>query len=133
MSVSASLAVQRAVVAALEATPDIASVVSGVFDGPPPRAAFPYIAIADGVTSDWSTKTERGREVRAALTIWDDGETPARLHALMAAAEPALLLLNGTVDGWRIASVAFQRSLVIRDPAGPWAGLIEIRVRLMAA
>ena len=128
---SASLAVQRAMVAALTGNAAIVSVVSGVFDGPPPRAAFPYLAIGDGLTADWSTKTARGREVRAAVTVWDDGETPARLHALMGHTESALTTLTGTHDGWRIVSAVFVRSLVARDPQGPWAGLIEVRVRTL--
>jgi hypothetical protein len=35
------------------------------------------------------------------------------------------------LDGWRVASVTFVRAIVVRDPAGPWAGLIEHRVRVM--
>jgi len=28
--------------------------------------------------------------------------------------------------------VVFLRSMIVRDPAGPWAGLVEHRVRLLA-
>lgn len=129
----AVLALQQAVVAALEAHPALAAVLTGVFDGPPPRAAFPYIAIADGLVTDWSTKTETGREVRLALTIWDDGEQPARLHELMGHVEDALAALPDSAGDWRIVSNVFLRSMIARDPAGPWAGLVEQRVRLLAA
>jgi hypothetical protein len=118
-------AVQAALVTAL------GTMAIDVFDGPPVRAAYPYAAIGDAVASDWSTKTARGREVRIAVTIWDDGERPARLHGLMADAEDAIETLARDLDGWRVASLALLRARIVRDADGPWAGLIEYRVRVM--
>ncbi len=127
----AVLAVQVAAVAALEAHPALAATLSGVFDGVPPRAAFPYISIAGGLSSDWSTKTEAGREVRLAITLWNDDQDASGLHSLMAHAEDALSAMARDLAGWRVASSVFVRSLVARDPAGPWSGLIEQRVRVL--
>ena len=124
---------QTAVVTALEAHPALAGALTGVYDGPPPHAAFPYVAIADGLVSDWSTKTASGREIRLALTIWDDGAEAARLHDLIGHTEDAVAALPRDLPGWRIASCVFLRSFVARDPAGPWAGLVEYRVRLLSA
>lgn len=128
----ATIAVQAAIAEALRNSAPVMAGVSGVYDGPPARAAFPYIAISDGSGSDWSTKTAPGREIRAALTVWDDGEEPARLYGLMHDVERAVAGIDRDLDGWRVASVAFVRSFVVRDPAGPWAGLVEHRVRVMA-
>jgi hypothetical protein len=128
----ASLAVQEAVIDALQSSVPIMAAISGVYDGPPPRAAFPYISVSDGSQSDWSTKTEKGREIRLALTVWDDGEEPARLHSLMHEVEAIIATLPRALDGWHIVSLVFLRSMVVRDAAGPWAGLIEHRVRVMA-
>ena len=128
----AVLALQTAVVAALDVHPVLSKLLTGIYDGPPPRAAYPYISIADGVVSDWSTKTELGREIRLALNIWDDGEEATRLHQLIGHTDDAIAALPRDLPGWRIASCVFLRSLVARDPAGPWAGLIEYRVRLLA-
>jgi hypothetical protein len=122
---------QAAAVAALEAHPALAQSLSGVFDGPPVRAAYPYISVAEGLVSDWSTKTETGREIRLALTMWDDGEEPARLHNIMGHVEEAIAAMSEDLSGWRLASNIFLRSLIARDPAGPWAGLIEHRIRLL--
>lgn len=124
--------VQAALVAALEAHPVLATALTGVFDGPPARAAFPYISIADGLVSDWSTKTAIGRELRIALTIWDDSEEALRLHQLIGHVEDAVAALPRDLAGWRVASIVFLRSLVARDPVGPWAGLVEYRLRLLA-
>jgi len=127
----AAEAVQAALVASLENHSTLAAEISGVFDGPPPRAAFPYVAIGGGASADWSTKSARGREHRVAVTLWDDGDSPARLHRLIAAAEDAIEAMDPELDGHRIVSVAFLRSRVVRDPDGPWAGIVEYRVRTL--
>ena len=46
-------AVQAAAVAALSAHPLLAAQLTGIYDGPPPRATFPYVAVTDGLVSDW--------------------------------------------------------------------------------
>jgi hypothetical protein len=130
---NASETLQSAVVAALTAHPVLNDVLTGVYDGAPPRAAYPYLVIGDGIATDWSTKTATGREVQLMLTIWDDGETPARLQALMAATEHAVAALPRDIAGWRIASLVFLRARVVRDPAGPWAGLVDHRVRMLGS
>jgi hypothetical protein len=122
---------QAAVVTAIQAHPALAATLTGVYDGPPPRAAFPYISVADGLVSDWSTKTETGREVRLVITVWDDGESASRLHDLMGYAEDSVAALPGDIGAWRVASLVFLRSLVARDVAGPWAGLVEYRLRVL--
>ena len=125
-------AVQTAAVTALQTHPVLAQMLSGVFDGPTPRAAYPYISVADSLSSDWSTKTANGREIRLAITLWDDGEQAARLHNLMGHAEEAIAAMARDLPGWRVASNIFLRSLVARDAAGPWAGLVEHRIRVLA-
>ena len=102
-----------------------------IYDGPPARAGYPHVAIGDAVTSDWSSKDARGREHRLAVTIWDDGRTPARLHALMAAAQDAIEAMARDLAGHRVASLAFLRARIARDGDGPWGGLIEYRARTM--
>lgn len=125
-------AVQTALIAALQAHPVLSAALSGVYDGVPPRAAFPYIAVTDGLVTDWSTKTARGREVRLALTIWDDGEDASRLHVLMGHAGDSIAAMARDLPGWRVASNVFLRSMVVRDAAGPWAGLVEHRLRILS-
>ena len=106
--------------------------IAPVYDGAPPRAAFPYILISDSPVSDWSTKTEQGREIRLALTLWDDGEEAESLRTLMIAVEAAIDAFPRDLPGWRVASLVFLRSLVSREQGGPSAALIEYRVRLLA-
>ncbi|AGH51137.1 MULTISPECIES: DUF3168 domain-containing protein [Sphingomonas] len=122
-----AMALQAALVTALSAR--LGTMVSGIFDGPPVRAAFPYVSIGGWASGDWSHKTGRGREHRLAVTIWDDGGRPGRLHGLMAEAEAAIEGI-GEIAGAELASIAFVRSRIIRDADGPWAGIIEYRVRV---
>lgn len=128
---SAAMALQAALVTALRAADGIAGVVSGVFDGPPARAAFPYLAIGEGTSFDWSHKTGRGREHRIALIVWDEAERSARLQALLAAAGAAIEALPRDLPGHRIASLVFVRERIARDPIGPLMGLAEYRVRTL--
>jgi hypothetical protein len=129
---SAASALQSALVGALKGHAPLMNIASGVFDGPPARAAFPYVAIGEGVSGDWSSKTTKGREHRLAIIVWDDGQSAARLHGVMAEAEAAIEAMPGELDGHRVASLSFVRSRVRRDPAGPWAGVVEYRVRTVA-
>jgi hypothetical protein len=124
-------AVQAALVAALQGHAPVSDVVSGIHDGPPVRAAWPYVVIAEGATVDWSHKSGRGREHRIGLTLWDDGASPARLYRLMAEAEVAIEGIGAVLDGHRLVSLAFLRSRVARDPDGPWAGIVEYRARTL--
>ena len=121
---SAGAALQQAIALRIGAIGEI----SGVFDGPPARATFPYVAIDAGSESDWSHKSGEGREVLVAATLWDDA--PARVHPLADALELAVL---GTidVDGWQIVSLRLVRRRIVRDVAGPWAAAVDFRARLL--
>lgn len=123
---SAGTALQAAFVGTLATIGEL----DGIYDGPPPRAAFPYVAIDAGNEIDWSHKTGRGREVMVALTLWDD--QPDRLQRLADLVEDRVGLI-GPVTGWQIAGLRFVRRRVVRDVAGPWAAAIDFRVRLLAA
>lgn len=118
-------AVQRAVVAAL------ADGGAVVFDGAPGRAPFPYLTVGDVGSTDWSHQGADGREVRVAVTAWDEAGAAARLHGAMAAAEAAVTGIAGSIDGgWQVASVALIRTRMVRDPVRPWAGMVDVRFRV---
>lgn len=128
---SAAAELQAALVSALSGASGIAGVVSGIFDGPPARAAFPYLRIDDGLVFDWSTKTQRGREHRLALTAWDENGRAARLQALAGAIETAIEAMPRALPGSRIVSLVMVRSRVLRDSIGPWAATVEYRARTL--
>jgi hypothetical protein len=104
--------------------------LTGVFDGPPARAAFPYAAIDASLERDWSHKSGSGREVMIAVTLWDD--QPARLQALADEVEAKVSAIAGTSE-WQLVSLVLMRRRTIRDVAGPWATAVDFRARLLAA
>lgn len=122
---SAGGALQSAIAGALSALVEL----SGVFDGPPARAAYPYAAIDATTETDWGHKSGAGREVMVAITVWDD--QPVRLHALADQVESALEAL-GLVEGWQLVTMRLLRRRVLRDVAGPWAAAIDFRARMLA-
>ena len=116
--------------ASLAARIGTVSALTGVFDGPPARAAYPYAAIDASTEMDWSHTSGSGREVLVAVTLWDD--QPARLQDLADQVE-AQVLGTGAADGWQLVSLVLIRRRTIRDVAGPWATAIDFRARLLAA
>ena len=104
--------------------------LTGVFDGPPARASFPYAAIDATTEVDWSHKSGDGREVLVAITLWDD--QPVRLHQVADAVEVGMGSLPA-LDGWALVTMRLVRRRVLRDVAGPWAAAIDFRARMLAA
>ena len=123
---SAGGTLQSAIATALGALPDL----TGVYDGPPARAAYPYAAIDATTESDWSHKSGEGREVLVAITLWDD--QPVRLHALADQVEASLAALS-TAPGWALVTMRLLRRRIVRDVTGPWAAAIDFRARMLAA
>jgi hypothetical protein len=120
---SAGGALQVAIARALSAIGDL----TGVFDGPPARAAYPYAAIDAATETDWSHKSGAGREVMVGITIWDDQP----LHELADMVETNVEAIGETY-GWVLVTLRMIRRRVVRDVAGPWAAAIDFRARLLA-
>lgn len=123
---SAGAAIQASIAASVASVADL----TGVFDGPPARAAYPYAAIDASVETDWSHKNASGREVLVAVTVWDD--QPARLQTLADIVEAKIAAISITGD-WQLVNLRLVRRRTIRDVAGPWATAIDFRARLLAA
>ena len=124
MSAGASL--QAAVALRLEELVGLA----GVYDGPPARAGFPYVALDGGLEHDWGHKSGTGREVALGVTLW--GDQADGLQALGDAVE-ASVLGTGPVSGWQLVSLQLLRRRTVRDVAGPWAVALDFRGRLLAS
>jgi hypothetical protein len=123
--VSAGGALQGAIAAALEGIADF----TGVFDGPPARASYPYAAIDATTETDWSHKNAAGREVMVGVTVWDD--QPVRLHELADAVEVSLSATPALIE-WQVVTMRLVRRRVLRDVAGPWAAALAFRARMLA-
>jgi hypothetical protein len=122
---SAGGALQAALASALASMVEL----TGVFDGPPARAAYPYVALDATTETDWSHKSGEGREVLVAITVWDD--EPVRLHAISDRIETSLQEISD-LEGWQLVTMRLVRRRVLRDVAGPWAAAIDFRARMLA-
>lgn len=104
--------------------------LNGVHDGPPLQGAFPYGMLEAGPESDWSHKSGIGRELRLAVTIRDQGERPARLRRLAQLAEEALEGMDAALEDWRLVTLVFARSRMLRGETG-WSATSEFRARML--
>lgn len=82
--------IQQAIYQLLSADATLTALVSGVYDFVPPDAAFPYVAIGDVTSRDWSTKTSSGSQLQFVLHVYgkEGGrksvvEIMERLHGLL--------------------------------------------------
>ena len=117
--------------AAARAALDAIEGLNSVYDGPPLQAAFPYARVDAGPEGDWSHKSGEGRELRLAVTIRDQGERPGRLRMLMGRAEAAIAALDADLGEWRLVTLVFLRSQMLREPGAAWAGAIDWRARML--
>jgi hypothetical protein len=121
---SASLAVQQALVAALGGVPG----VTGVYDGPALDAAAPYLVIGPDLMGDAGHKSGAAHEHRVAVTAWDDRPGVARLKQVLGAVEAAVAGLTGVWAGHRIISARLLRQSLGNPQDGWRPGLIELRI-----
>lgn len=129
---SASLALTKALVAALKADP-VLGAHGGVFDAPPPGAVPPYLAVGPDLVSDWSTKSGPGREHRLRVTAWEPPLASAQCGLTLGLVEAVLGALPAVLDGHMLVECRFVRSSVAAEsPSGPTKGVIEFRARTQA-
>ena len=125
----ASLAVQNALVAALQADAVLTVAVSGIYDSVPVDAALPYVTLGGDIASYAGSKTGSGREHRVMISVWDEEPGVARAKLLLARVEAVVPLVGGVHDGHHIVSALFLRSFVTRNPDGATQGVAEFRIR----
>ena len=127
---NASLALTRALVAALAADAGVRARVSGVFDAPPPGAALPYLTVGPDLVSDASGFRVAAREHRLRVTVWEAPLGAGRCAATMAAVEAVALGLARGLEGHRLDWIRFLRSGVEAEaPRGATRGVIEFAAR----
>lgn len=128
---SAEMAMRAALVAALRGDGALAGMLNGVFDGTPVKASFPHVVVGECLGADWGTKDAEGRELRIGLTLFDQGESPARLAGLIGPADAAVKAIAGPVEGWALAGIAFVRSRIVKSKDQGWSALVDYRVRML--
>lgn len=126
---SAGAKLQSAAIEALEALE-----LGGIYPGPPLQAAFPHATVECGAESDWGHKSGRGRELRLAVTLRDEGERPDRAQAFADVAEAAIEA-GLEVEGWYLVTLVPVRRRTVADGRGGsagWAVILDYRARMLA-
>ena len=128
--ISAERAVRARAIACLSADAELTGRVHGVFDGTPPRASAPYVAVCAAEGADWGTKDRAGREVRVTVTLYGVGDSLADPSAARIAA--VLAALRGSADDWSVISARIVRTRFgfMRD--GGWREDFVVRCRCLA-
>lgn len=103
--------------------------VHGIFDGPPPRASAPYVAIGGAEGRDWGTKDRPGREVRLTLTLAGVGS--ALDDRAARCVEHVVDALRGRADGWTIIGARIVRTRFAFAREGGWRHELVVRCRCL--
>ena len=125
------IALRAALIAWLAADPVLSAELNGIAEEAPSRTALPWLALAASASADWSTKTQRGREVRVALELHCRGDRADAAALLAGTIEHRVETLPRDQDGFAVAAVQFLRARAEQRPANTRAILLEYRFRLL--
>jgi hypothetical protein len=123
---------RAALLAWLAADPVLAARLNAVVEEAPQRTSLPWLAVAASASTDWSTKTRPGREVRIALELHCRGDAPEAAGDLVTAIEARIASLPRGQTGFEIASGRFLRARAEQRAESRRAILIEYAFRVLA-
>ena len=109
----------------------LSDLVNAIEEETPVAASPPHIAIAASASTDWSSKTHAGREIRLALELVGRGDDPAETGVLASRIEQRIATLAPEHAGFRIVLTQFLRSRVERRRRGLRAVLLEYRFKIL--
>jgi hypothetical protein len=115
---SALIAVQKAIVQALNANASLTALIGAgkIFDDVPPGVRPPYVLLSGAASDDWSTATEAGAEHRLELEVWSD-QRGRRSAALIAEACIGAAEGIGAIEApWRLVNLRHLSTAHSRDP-----------------
>jgi hypothetical protein len=106
--------------------------LNAVTEEAPSRTSLPWLALAASASTDWGTKTARGREVRIAVELHCRGDAPDSAAALISAIEARIENLPRAQPGFAIAGITFLRARAEQRGETRRAILLEYTFRLLA-
>lgn len=121
MSVSAILALRKAIRSHLGAQSALMQRIAGVFDEPPASAAHPYVVFGDAQARDWSASLSRGVEQFVVLHVWSTQRGLAEALAIAQDLAGSLDEAPLDVEGHRLIDLRFLSLETRRDNAGRFA------------
>jgi hypothetical protein len=123
---------RAALIAWLSADPTLASQLNAVVEEAPARTSPPFLALAASASSDWSTKTESGREVQVTFALQARGDVPGSAGDLVAAIEARIAALPRAQAGFTVVSSRFLRARAEQQAESRRLVTLEYLFRLLA-
>lgn len=131
---SAEWQLRQAVLQALRSDDEILARVNGIFDERPITASAPYIELLNSISTDWSSKSFEGREVRLSIALRSAAQEDAPDILSLDLIEQSVLNLDANIPidppQFKIINRQYIRSRSGHDADGRWTIIIEFRVRM---
>lgn len=124
---------RAALIAWLAADPALSGELNAITEEAPSRTSLPWLAIAASASSDWSSKSHKGREVRVALELHCRGDQPDAASDLIAAIEQRIEAMPAAQPDFSIITRQFLRSRAEQRGESRRAVLTEYRFRVLSA
>lgn len=97
----------------------------------PVSASPPFVTIAATASTDWSTKTRNGREVRLALQLQTRGDDTADDGRLVSLVEKRIATFPKGQDGFSVINTRFLRARSARQRRNQRNILLEYSFRIL--
>ena len=128
------LAFRAVVVAWLAADATLAEGLNAIVEEAPIKTALPWLALTASASTDWSTKSGRGREIRVALELNYRGYEQLTEAGLISAIETRMesLPADQSAAGFQIASLTFLKARAEQRGEALRSLVLEYRARVLA-
>lgn len=129
------LAFRGVLVAWLAADSTLSAGLNAIVEEAPLRTALPWLALTASASTDWSTKSGRGREIRVALELNYRGYEQLAEADLISAIEARMesLPADQSAAGFQIASLTFLKARAEQRGEAVRSLVLEYRARVLAA
>lgn len=124
---------RAALIGWLQGDATLIGMLNAITQEAPSRTALPWLAIATSASTDWSTKTEAGCEIRIALELHLRGDQPDTGAAVTSAVQARIAAMPRDAGAFRIVTLQFLRSRAEQRAGNTSAMLLEYRFRTIAA
>lgn len=123
---------RAALITWLRADAALTSRLNAIVEEAPSRTSLPWLALTASASTDWSTKTQAGREVRVAFELHARGDAPDVTADLVALIEARIASLPRMQPDFTVVSARFLRARAEQRGESRRATLIEYAFRVLA-
>lgn len=129
---SGEMIVRAAMLAALRGDAALMALVNQVSDGEPVKASAPWVLLGDSSVTGWGARGVDGLSLRQPIMLTVRGDDLARVTGVIERIDVVLRAMDGALGGetgsWRITSLRFERSRIMRSRS-EWRATLDYAVR----